>query len=133
MPDSSDDKEVHVHDEVKLPPTTSKWKFSSKSADGDVALKLFSNPDEMNEPIDPEEERRLIRKVDFMILPLIAVNYAFFYIVSLPLKRCWTVRFEFLWPSVKPVSTTSPAFNRCLPVALGQNDPVICSNLRHQR
>ena len=67
---------------IELPPTTSKWKFSTRSSrnDGDVALKLFSTAEDMNQPIDPEEERKLIRKVDFLILPLIAVNYAFFYI-----------------------------------------------------
>lgn len=80
MPDNMDDKAVQMHDEVSLPPTTSKWKLSAKSADGDVALKLFQNPDEMNEPIDPVDEKKLISKVDWLILPLIAGNYAFFYI-----------------------------------------------------
>lgn len=72
----------HEIDTVDLPPTTHKFKFSSKAKapDGDVALQLFSNPDELHEPIDPEEEKRLIRKIDLLILPLIAVNYAFFYI-----------------------------------------------------
>lgn len=56
-----------------------KWKVPGKSDDGDVALHLFRDHD-INEPVDPDEERRLVRKIDLIILPLIAVNYAFFYI-----------------------------------------------------
>jgi hypothetical protein len=69
---------------VELPPTTKGWKFSNKSRsnDGDVALALFSDADNMNGPIDPVEEHKLIRKVDCLILPLIAVNYAFFYVCA---------------------------------------------------
>ena len=44
-----------------------------------MALKLFENHD-INAPVDPDEEKKLVRKIDFYILPLIAVNYAFFYI-----------------------------------------------------
>ena len=83
MPSDVEDKpSVASHDDkvpVELPPTSSKFKFSAKSRknDGDVALALFNNADEMSEPIDPKVERKLIRKVDFLILPLIAVNYAF--------------------------------------------------------
>jgi hypothetical protein len=80
MTDSPTSKDAIAHDELQLPPTTSKFKFSTKSQDGDVALALFNDPDELNEPITPEEEARLVRKVDWLILPLIAVNYAFFYI-----------------------------------------------------
>lgn len=80
MADSPDTKDAIAHDELQLPPTTSKFKFSSKSQDGDVALALFNDPDELNEPISPEEEKKLVRKIDFLILPLIGMNYAFFYI-----------------------------------------------------
>jgi MFS family permease len=75
------------HDEVK--PTIvhnehvsehmQKFKVS-KTGDGDVALGLFSSPDDVLEPYDKAEEARLVRKVDFMILPYLAVCYAFFYI-----------------------------------------------------
>ncbi|KAK7901053.1 hypothetical protein LTR67_003339 [Exophiala xenobiotica] len=80
-----EDKGISTQNEIEsmsLPPTTHKFQFSSKykKNDGDVALQLFSNADELHEPIDPEEEKKLIRKVDLVILPLIAVNYAFFYI-----------------------------------------------------
>lgn len=57
----------------------SKWKVS-KAGDGDVAMGLFTSPDEVHEPIDPEEEKKLVRKIDFMIIPYLAVCYAFFYI-----------------------------------------------------
>lgn len=52
----------------------------SKTGDGDVALALFSSPDDAKEPIDPLEEKKLVRKIDLMILPLLAVCYVFFYI-----------------------------------------------------
>ncbi|KAK3675728.1 hypothetical protein LTR78_004369 [Recurvomyces mirabilis] len=56
-----------------------KWKVS-KSGDGDVAMALFNSPDEIHEPVDPAEESRVVRKIDLMILPYLAVCYAFFYI-----------------------------------------------------
>lgn len=57
----------------------SKWK-SAQAADGDTAMALFDHPDELHEDIDPAEARRLLWKIDFMILPYLAVCYAFFYI-----------------------------------------------------
>ncbi|KXH66044.1 hypothetical protein CSAL01_05840 [Colletotrichum salicis] len=55
-------------------------KFKLSRTGGDVALALFDNVGDVHEPIDPEEERRLVRKVDWMILPYISVCYVFFYI-----------------------------------------------------
>ena len=69
-----------IHDDVPLPPTGHRWKLSSKDSDGDVALKLFTTLEDLHEPIDPAEEAKLVRKIDFMILPYLAVCYAFFYI-----------------------------------------------------
>ncbi|KIW23309.1 uncharacterized protein PV07_11518 [Cladophialophora immunda] len=85
MADNIDNKGISAHNEIEslnLPPTSHKFRFSEKSKhqDGDVALKLFTNADDLHVPIDEAEEKKLIRKVDFLILPLIAVNYAFFYI-----------------------------------------------------
>lgn len=67
----------------------SRWK-SAKVADGDVAMALFDDPDELHEQIDPVEARKLLWKIDFMILPYLAVCYAFFYIdkVSNALDAC---------------------------------------------
>lgn len=55
---------------------TKKW----NTRDGDAALALFENVDELHEPVTYEEERKLLRKIDFMILPYLAVCYAFFYV-----------------------------------------------------
>ncbi|KAM0807689.1 putative Major facilitator superfamily (MFS) profile domain-containing protein [Seiridium cardinale] len=52
----------------------------ASSHDVDVAMALFDHPDQIHEPRDPKEERRLVRKIDFMVLPYLAVCYAFFYI-----------------------------------------------------
>lgn len=48
--------------------------------EGDVAQELFNNTDELHEEVDPAEARRVLWKIDFMILPYLAVCYAFFYI-----------------------------------------------------
>ncbi|KAL9581281.1 MAG: hypothetical protein Q9212_003990 [Teloschistes hypoglaucus] len=62
-----------------LSPQKAGWQVS-RAGDGDTAMAIFSTPDEVHEPIDPDEARRLERKIDFMILPYLAVCYAFFYI-----------------------------------------------------
>jgi hypothetical protein len=51
------------------------WKLSRKGG-GDTALALFDNPDQVHEEIDPEVEHRLVRKIDWMILPYLSVCYA---------------------------------------------------------
>lgn len=76
------DPETAIHAETtphhaSSPPQ--KWKVS-RSGDGDVAMSLFASPAELHEPISPEEDARVKRKVDWMILPYLAVCYAFFYI-----------------------------------------------------
>ncbi|SMR54054.1 unnamed protein product [Zymoseptoria tritici ST99CH_3D1] len=68
---ASQDKHAGVHHEV--------WRLP-KSGGGDVAQTLFNSPDEIDEPIDPEEERKVVRKIDYMILPYLAVCYVFFYV-----------------------------------------------------
>ncbi|KAI9926330.1 hypothetical protein AWENTII_007117 [Aspergillus wentii] len=50
-----------------------------KVHNGDTALALFAQ-DGLQGPIDPEEERKLVWKIDWMILPFLAVCYAFYYI-----------------------------------------------------
>ncbi|CAK7220011.1 hypothetical protein SBRCBS47491_004045 [Sporothrix bragantina] len=47
---------------------------------GDVALALFNTIGEIGEEIDPEEEKRLVRKIDRLLLPLCAISYIFFFI-----------------------------------------------------
>ncbi|KAG2417581.1 hypothetical protein HFD88_008800 [Aspergillus terreus] len=51
-----------------------------KINNGDTALALFDNFDDLHEEIDPAESKRLVRKIDLMILPYLAVCYAFYYI-----------------------------------------------------
>lgn len=75
------DPEVAIHAETTSPSTSqAKWQVS-RAGDGDVAMALFSSPSDLeNDPITPEEDARVKRKVDWMILPYLAVCYAFFYI-----------------------------------------------------
>lgn len=49
----------------------------SRAGGGDTAMALFENPDDVHEPYDAAEEKRLVRKIDWMILPYLAVCYAF--------------------------------------------------------
>lgn len=77
-----EDKVTTDHAETLSPQASgfrSKFKVS-RSGDGDTALALFSNPGELQEVLDPKEQQRLQRKIDLMILPYLAVCYAFFYI-----------------------------------------------------
>ncbi|KAG4437112.1 hypothetical protein IFR05_007410 [Cadophora sp. M221] len=79
----ANDKPSAVHSETLSPSATStqpKWHLSSKASDGDTALALFANPDDLDETISPKEERALQWRIDLMILPYLAVCYAFFYI-----------------------------------------------------
>jgi hypothetical protein len=70
-------KPTTIHAETTSSP---KWHLSSKDNDGDTALALFSNPSDLHETISPSDERALQWKIDLMILPYLAVCYAFFYI-----------------------------------------------------
>ncbi|KAF9640702.1 MFS allantoate transporter [Lasiodiplodia theobromae] len=55
-------------------------KFKSARGGADTALALFSDVDEISQPHDPAEEKELIRKIDWMILPYLSVCYVFFYL-----------------------------------------------------
>ena len=46
---------------------------------GDTALALFAESGG-HEAIDPVENKRLVRKIDCMILPFLSVCYAFYYV-----------------------------------------------------
>ncbi|KKK26697.1 putative MFS allantoate transporter [Aspergillus rambellii] len=75
--DNAKDVPTVNHDEDAT--AASKWKVES-AADGDTAMALFNNSDELHEAIDPAEARKVLWKIDLMILPYLAVCYAFFYI-----------------------------------------------------
>ncbi|RAL12753.1 putative MFS allantoate transporter [Aspergillus homomorphus CBS 101889] len=66
--------ETHDEDHVE-----SGWK-PGRQPDGDTAMALFNDPDALHEDIDPVEAKKLLWKIDLMILPYLAVCYAFFYI-----------------------------------------------------
>lgn len=50
-------------------------KGHGKSAD--VAMKLFENHD-IDVVVDPADQQKVVRKVDWFIIPMIAVNYVGF-------------------------------------------------------
>ncbi len=68
-----------AHDESGPQQKSSRWKVS-KTGGGDTAMALFNDPEEVDEELDPKELRKLLWRIDFMILPYLAVCYAFFYI-----------------------------------------------------
>lgn len=46
----------------------------------DVALDALGKPGNLDEPIDRKTERRLVRKIDMMIIPFICITYLVTYI-----------------------------------------------------
>lgn len=42
----------------------------NKAGEGDEALALFSDVNDVHEDVDPAEEKRVVRKIDLMILPV---------------------------------------------------------------
>lgn len=53
---------------------------TGKIHNGDAALALFDNLEDMHETFEPGEEKKLVRKIDLMILPFLSVCYAFYYV-----------------------------------------------------
>ncbi|CZR68621.1 related to allantoate permease [Phialocephala subalpina] len=78
-----DDSKISVtHLEAIGPPSTltqRKWKVS-RTGDADTAIALFNDPSEVHDPLDLSQEHKVMRKVDWMILPYLCVCYSFFYI-----------------------------------------------------
>ena len=77
--EGEDPKPVTIHNEDVGQQKPSRWKLS-RTGDGDTAMALFDRPDSPQESIDPASENKLVRKIDFMVIPYLAVCYAFFYI-----------------------------------------------------
>lgn len=67
-PEVPDDKASIIHQETASVDHASKWQLP-KSGGGDVAQALFNSPEEAREPIDSAEEKRVVRKIDRMVLP----------------------------------------------------------------
>jgi len=76
-----EDFKATEHDDDVPPELIAAVKAGAKGLNksADVAMRLFENHD-FNMVVDPEEERRIVRKIDWIIIPMIAVNYVFFYI-----------------------------------------------------
>lgn len=78
----SPDKEVKplaAHRENLNSKKTAAWNHS-RAGSWDTARLLISDPAAVHDEVDPMEAKKLERKIDFMILPYLAVCYAFFYI-----------------------------------------------------
>ncbi len=58
-----------IQDEKSSAGQSSGFKLN-KAGDGDEALNLFSSTADVREPIDPLEEKKVVRKIDLMILPV---------------------------------------------------------------
>jgi hypothetical protein len=58
-------------------------KLNLAHEEGDIVLAALGNIEQLDGPIDPEEERKLVRKIDWTILPYLAICYTFFYVCSL--------------------------------------------------
>ena len=90
FPSSTSTSDIETNDK----PSARHWKHSlqaqhsrnqngtshPKASDGDTALALFANPGDLHVTPSPKEKRALQWKIDLMILPYLAVCYAFFYI-----------------------------------------------------
>lgn len=69
---------IHQEDAGVGPSAPKKWKWLSSTAAADTAATLFD--DGSAEPYTKSDEKKLVRKIDLMIIPYLAVCYAFFYI-----------------------------------------------------
>ncbi|ESZ94064.1 hypothetical protein SBOR_5540 [Sclerotinia borealis F-4128] len=54
--------------------------LQKKQPEGDTALALFRDSEQLHQAVDPVEERKLIKKIDMVILPCLAICYTFYYI-----------------------------------------------------
>jgi hypothetical protein len=79
LSDSVDHVAIEHNEALSPCSTLPAWK-SLAQGDGDTALALFDNVDQLNEIVDPIEERRLVRKIDWLILPCLVVCYTFYYV-----------------------------------------------------
>ncbi|KAI5366193.1 Putative major facilitator superfamily, MFS transporter superfamily [Septoria linicola] len=72
-------KDDVIHHETASTIEPRKW-AASKTGGGDVAQALFDSPDQVHEPVDSIEEKKLVRKIDFMIIPFyvdkVTLSYA---------------------------------------------------------
>lgn len=81
-PAHEDNKATTAHVEDSRPP--------EKAHHGDTALAIFAQSGEQHGDIDPAETKRLVRKIDYMVLPFLSICYAFYYVrMSSGLEVAW--------------------------------------------
>ncbi|KAF3761701.1 hypothetical protein M406DRAFT_49661 [Cryphonectria parasitica EP155] len=80
--EGKDDEPAAVHQEESVDANRKRPRPFGPVATGggDTAQALFDGDDASLEPYTADEEKQLVRKIDFMIIPYLAVCYAFFYI-----------------------------------------------------
>lgn len=75
---------AELTEEPKITTTHTEGKIDAKclrdSKHGDVALRIFDDEDELAAAIDPTAERRVIRKIDVMVMPFICITYLVTYL-----------------------------------------------------
>lgn len=79
IPPDDQIKPSAAHEETASNEKRAGWN-QSRARGGDTAMLLISDSDLVNGEVDHAEAKKLERKIDFMILPYLAVCYAFFYI-----------------------------------------------------
>lgn len=75
---------AEVTEEPKATTSFTEGKMEGKrlhdSKHGDVALRIFDDENELVAAIDPAVERRVIRKIDMMVMPFICITYLMTYL-----------------------------------------------------
>lgn len=74
------DKQNPTHVETFMPEKEQIMKATHEDLTGDVGLQMFNNINAVAEDIDPHAEKRLVRKIDWYIIPIICVTYLITYI-----------------------------------------------------
>lgn len=70
--------------------STRGWKLSSKGQnDGDTALALFADVDDFHATVDPVEEKKLVRKIDLMILPYLGEHVRACFATAIARTQSW--------------------------------------------
>lgn len=65
---------------AKQPSPTLDTRVASKSSSGDTALDIVPPSNNIHGEVDPKEERKLVRKIDVLVLSNLAICYTFFYL-----------------------------------------------------
>lgn len=81
----ADSKYIGTHTEDGPPAERTNSEHLEKSvtvatADDDVALRIFTDVHALADEIDPHAEKRLVRKIDFYVIPFICITYLITYI-----------------------------------------------------